>query len=306
MTKYVRSCDSQLVHCSLEQWDIYKLDPNYDCLVQHPPKLTIITPRKHNEFNSSSQSSTQSQSQSQSYSKRQPSPPSSDSEAPRGAPSKKRRGARIPEIDTDDEDEVAEMILDEPPNETKTGGRRERLETMNENRKIRREKITQRKRQNTEDDLLMRDLSLDDIPIPGASSSASPSTTANGDESPTTFSFTKRSWDDDTEERKKRVRTDSPLAAKEHLAAKRTERERMRRMKEQERIRRWKESRDQIFMQNLFHTYTSTANGGHSYSNGMFIITAGFLNDHVNTREQDSMDIQLGGVLLSRPNHPSP
>ncbi|KAJ7218062.1 hypothetical protein GGX14DRAFT_599489, partial [Mycena pura] len=33
----------QLVECSQDQWDIYKLDVAYDCLVRAPPELTVIT-----------------------------------------------------------------------------------------------------------------------------------------------------------------------------------------------------------------------------------------------------------------------
>lgn len=33
----------QLVNCTQEQWDIYKLDPFYECLVRAPPSLSTIT-----------------------------------------------------------------------------------------------------------------------------------------------------------------------------------------------------------------------------------------------------------------------
>lgn len=35
--------DSVFYSCDQEQWDIYKLDPAYDCFVQPAPKLTIIS-----------------------------------------------------------------------------------------------------------------------------------------------------------------------------------------------------------------------------------------------------------------------
>ena len=31
------------VECSQDQWDIYKLDPEYDCLVRTPPDLSVIS-----------------------------------------------------------------------------------------------------------------------------------------------------------------------------------------------------------------------------------------------------------------------
>ncbi|KAJ7045527.1 hypothetical protein C8F04DRAFT_940014 [Mycena alexandri] len=41
----------QLVECSQDQWDIYKLDPAYDCYVRAPPQVTIISeaPQKPKE-----------------------------------------------------------------------------------------------------------------------------------------------------------------------------------------------------------------------------------------------------------------
>lgn len=34
---------SERMHCTQDQWDIYKLDPAYDCLVQAAPKLFVIS-----------------------------------------------------------------------------------------------------------------------------------------------------------------------------------------------------------------------------------------------------------------------
>ncbi|OCH95182.1 hypothetical protein OBBRIDRAFT_788652 [Obba rivulosa] len=39
----------ELVRCSQEQWEIYKLDPDYDCLVRAPPNLTVIFRKKGKE-----------------------------------------------------------------------------------------------------------------------------------------------------------------------------------------------------------------------------------------------------------------
>jgi hypothetical protein len=35
----------RLVYCSQDQWDIYKLDPYYDCVVKKYPGITTISPR---------------------------------------------------------------------------------------------------------------------------------------------------------------------------------------------------------------------------------------------------------------------
>ncbi|EMD37912.1 hypothetical protein CERSUDRAFT_136845 [Gelatoporia subvermispora B] len=39
----------ELIRCSQEQWEIYKIDPEYDCLVRAPPNLTVITRKKGKE-----------------------------------------------------------------------------------------------------------------------------------------------------------------------------------------------------------------------------------------------------------------
>ena len=38
----IRTC-SELVECSLDQWEIYKLDPEYECLVRMPPNRSAIS-----------------------------------------------------------------------------------------------------------------------------------------------------------------------------------------------------------------------------------------------------------------------
>ncbi|KAF9474220.1 hypothetical protein BDN70DRAFT_936821 [Pholiota conissans] len=40
--RVINICGS-LVECSQDQWDIYKLDPKYDCLVKFPPALTVVS-----------------------------------------------------------------------------------------------------------------------------------------------------------------------------------------------------------------------------------------------------------------------
>lgn len=88
-----------LYECSQEQWDIYKLDPFYECRVRMPPALTIIIPIK-------------------------PQPPEPEQVGERrkivtddqSMPPPKR--VHIVEVDSEDEDdeiEVEGMIIDDPP-----------------------------------------------------------------------------------------------------------------------------------------------------------------------------------------------
>ncbi|KZT08321.1 uncharacterized protein LAESUDRAFT_757564 [Laetiporus sulphureus 93-53] len=46
--RVIKIC-GELVHCSQEQWEIYKLDPIYDCFVPSPPDMTVISRVEPNE-----------------------------------------------------------------------------------------------------------------------------------------------------------------------------------------------------------------------------------------------------------------
>lgn len=260
---------SQPVHCSLEQWDIYKIDPFYDCTVYPYPRLSTIAPHKSTNSSAPSQSSTQPESQSQSqpnpqtYSKRQASPASSDSDVPQEIPTKKAKNVRVVDVDSDDESEVAEMITDEATTAKPSGRAKERRDAMKENQKLRREKNTARRsRQNTED-LRMRDLSLEDIPVP-----SSPFMNSNEPQTTSPPSF-KRTWDDSAEERNKRARTASPTSLKNRLASKLKERQNVRLGRFQERKKGWRDAREQLFMESLYQSFANATNGSTS-SNGEF------------------------------------
>jgi len=112
---------SVLVECSQDQWDIYKLDSQYDCLVRPYPKLSIIhevapkpAPKPVQDPNASSQTS----------SKRgvPASPPERDT-----SPVKKRPHIGVSIVESseeeDEEDEVEYMIVDEIPRPRTPGER---------------------------------------------------------------------------------------------------------------------------------------------------------------------------------------
>jgi hypothetical protein len=124
---------SDLVECSQEQWDIYKLDPEYDCSVRVPPRLSVIS-----RVVSTPKPDTYSP---QSFAKR-PSPEKDSS------PKKKPQTRRVSiddssdEEEEEDEDEVEDMVVDELPRFRRPGERSQKVRAkIDQQRKIRREKI---------------------------------------------------------------------------------------------------------------------------------------------------------------------
>lgn len=125
---------SQLVEITQDQWDIYKLDPLYNCLVKEPPSLTII---------------------------------SSVSQRPRASPSRQRRvlslspesetytpfngrsWSHVLDVGSSSEGEVEDMVVDDQIRTQKTRvksvfGRAKRQQDMTKNRQVRREKLMRR------------------------------------------------------------------------------------------------------------------------------------------------------------------
>ncbi|KAA1472913.1 hypothetical protein DENSPDRAFT_839305 [Dentipellis sp. KUC8613] len=100
----------EAIICDRGQWDIYKLDPEYECIVRAPPQTFCIRRRPPPpQPSSSSQSSAASSSTSVPNSKRRISSPEG------AAPAKKRRHEVIYLLsDTEDEEiiEVEEMMVD--------------------------------------------------------------------------------------------------------------------------------------------------------------------------------------------------
>jgi hypothetical protein len=140
-----------LFECTLDQWDIHKLDPAYECVVQVPPKLSTIS-RVEIPIRLSPLPRSRS-------AKRKQSPEVSSAWAPR------KRSTRPPlhkrsswssssdsesgdeRGDDDEEDEVEEMIVDDYPSlpRPKSVGARERSRRLRvqieRDRKLRRERL---------------------------------------------------------------------------------------------------------------------------------------------------------------------
>lgn len=152
----------------------------------------------------------------------------------------------IDEDNSGDEDEVAEMVIDENLGgiDMKAAAQRkkERLSKMEETRNWRRGKNAERtKHRNIAVDLV--DLTLDDSEDPPHASK--PQSQPNGH-------FSKRSFEDEANPVPKRARTRSPPKPK-FSAPKRT---RGWQQKYSQRISQQREFRDQNFMQGLFQSYT--------------------------------------------------
>ena len=126
------------IDCTQDQWDIYKLDPEYDCLIQSSPRLSVITKV---EFKP----------------KQSPAPPVAprlgkrvaSASLPADSPASKRARQRsitpLSPHSSESEESVNDMLVDKKPLRKRSrsaqpglGTARERIE---ENRKIRRENI---------------------------------------------------------------------------------------------------------------------------------------------------------------------
>ncbi|KAF9820397.1 hypothetical protein IEO21_01406 [Rhodonia placenta] len=149
----------QLIYCSQDQWDIYKLDPEYDCLVRALPSLTAIT-RKKGKGRVNSPSNVASESPSPPpYSKRRPPTPDSN-ERPSAEPRKRYRtyisvsdsssgdeSDELPSTDMessdDEEDEVEDLVAEKycSPKKPSAADRARKYQELEQNRQHRRERL---------------------------------------------------------------------------------------------------------------------------------------------------------------------
>ncbi|CAL1707578.1 unnamed protein product [Somion occarium] len=236
----------ELVHCTQEQWDIYKLDPAYDCLIQPPPKLTVISRKgKKRASEAPSEGATRK----------------AGAGLPDEEPSKKKARhvhvETVPESDSDDEDEVIEMIIDES----------QKPRIPSRLKELHQERARQRHRQRVSSgrtrpaappmgdqeiqELSMIDLTLEDESPPAASPQAADA-----------FTF-KRTYDEQSGRPSKRVRTRPPSQEKHgprHPPQKARE-------KLEERIKISRMQREQAFVQSLF---AAAAEANQTGTNGAY------------------------------------
>ncbi|KAF7361885.1 RING-type domain-containing protein [Mycena venus] len=264
----------QLVECSQDQWDIYKLDPAYDCLVRAPPEVTVITvatpkPREGKRP----------------LGKHRMSSPEPCPEMP---PSKTFHL----ELDQDsEEDEVADMIVDDGARPSisrmpsAAGDRAKKFrEEIEKNRKERREKAAARsERLATREDPIFFDFSghqpiqpqhtgsptldagpkrkvaslFDSVPIRPQDDPEYRSPEEEASRNTVNYSPTKTS---------KRTRTFSPGAAKRDLETRRLEREKKKREKRERELNQRKQQRFQHFLNTIYSEVSSHAGPSNNHA----------------------------------------
>ncbi|KAJ7262165.1 hypothetical protein B0H12DRAFT_1217556 [Mycena haematopus] len=251
----------QLVECSQDQWDIYKLDRTaYDCLVRAPPELTVISLAVPKPMEAK-----------QPLGKHRM---SSAEPCPDMPPSKTFH----PDLDEDsEEDEVADMVVDGAlPNvrrmSSAPGDRVKKFrEEIEKNRKERREKATARsERLATREDVFF-DFSahqrtssptldagpkrkvatlFDSLPLRAQDDPEYRSPEEEFSRNTLNYSPTKTS---------KRTRTFSPGAAKRDLECRRLEREKKKREKREKELDHRKQQRFQHFLHQIYSEVSNAA-----------------------------------------------
>ena len=140
---FLNSRTRRLYECSQDQWDIYKLDPLYDCHVRAYPNLTVISPSLPKPLAPKVGN------------KRFATPPSPDTSTLSPSP-RKRAHIESESSSGEEQEEVEEMIVDDrpmPPG-TRIPGLHKRLRVKKDvvkNRKDRREKLARRAERLTKD-----------------------------------------------------------------------------------------------------------------------------------------------------------
>ncbi|KAF9460687.1 hypothetical protein BDZ94DRAFT_1197302 [Collybia nuda] len=270
----------ELVECSQEQWDIYKLDPHYDCYVKSYPSLTTIS-RLGAKDSLLSSIGPKRRANSSSLDEAGPSPKF------RRTNHREFGGAYV-EDDRGEESEVEEMIIDDEPNNSRPrstgpGDRARRFrEEIERNRKDRREKVARRaEKLAREEDEMKIDLSanLPDFPQDDLlgykgkrkvnmlfdslreNSDPDPTSPTQEDNQRNTLNYAHTKYS-------KRTRTVSPTSAKRELEAKRVEREKRRRERRDNDLNAWRKERDARFLKELY-VEINTNDDGCQHSPGM-------------------------------------
>ncbi|KAJ6586933.1 hypothetical protein DFH09DRAFT_1141997 [Mycena vulgaris] len=240
----------QLIECTQDQWDIYKLDPAYDCHVRAPPEITVISITA-------------------------PKP-----RMPKQPLGKHRMSSPCPDMPPakafhlDEEEEVADMIIDDEDlastrQSAGPGDRAKKFrEEVEKNRNQRREKSARRvEKLATRDDILF-DFSTGD---PSSSSHADSVPPEAGKRKVSSLFDSLRTHDDPeyyarpSEEApsrntvnysptnaSKRTRTFSPGAAKRDLETRRLEREKQKRERREQELNQRKQKRYQHFLNEVY------------------------------------------------------
>ncbi|THH17869.1 hypothetical protein EW146_g3025 [Bondarzewia mesenterica] len=290
----------ELVQCSRDQWDIYKLDPEYDCYVQASPQLALIT-RRDRLPKSNNPPSLQAASSSIPHHKRRLSPPSSPSQDIFPPSAKKRR--QVPHVlsSSEEEDEVESMVdqSQHRPPKTRVPSRRTR-DNFEAQRRVKREKIARAEAKRAQKGITDDEMEFEPVYTVPSTPRSKPQTFSS--------SATKRKGDDDSspDERQssnqphhpygnykpsKRPRTKSPESDRREALEKRKERERKRAEEQARRSDARKEQKQRAFMEDILADIpevTSVENGIHEGA------------DQPEDQEPDDEEIRLTAIEESR------
>ncbi|KAJ3724490.1 hypothetical protein C8R42DRAFT_661941 [Lentinula raphanica] len=243
-----------LYECTQDQWDIYKLDPVYNCRVRAPPAVTTIT-----------RASPKSPESPQSIGKRT----STKAGIP---PLKPRKKLHTHDGDSsldfsDEVEEVEDMAVDQsmpppPPPRARSASLRKKREELSQIRQKRRENISRRaEKLSTKEDVSYFDFSANNSPE--RSQSVPVDTTGKrkaailvdplraSELEPSENPIRNTPLYDQTAQRK-RTRKVSPGAAKRELDSKRAEREKQRQIRRQARVMGHRQRWHEQFMQEVY------------------------------------------------------
>ncbi|KAK7045605.1 hypothetical protein VNI00_007438 [Paramarasmius palmivorus] len=286
----------ELYECSQEQWDIYKLDPKYQCRVRQPPLLSTITIAQHPQVDESAQINGKRPSSSL----EKPMPPlNRRKKLNNEGPHTLKFTLSLDDGDQAEESEVEEMVVDDdPPKRSRSAApeRAKKLEDLRRNREARREKSARRTEKLGQQD--------QSPTFEFAFPSSHAATAASAFQIPTeakrkaTSLFNPLSRDDTDYVRpvdelypshniyyehtntsnSKRARTMSPGALKRDLDAKRARRERRKQMKREARIKRRREQWNEQFMREVL---------AEVHANGHYTNTDGAVDSDFSDEEED-------------------
>lgn len=272
------------VEISEDQWDIYKLDPHYDCFVSASPALTTIT--KAASPPPSSSGPTQSAFSSNS-SKRGLSPESAvPADYPIASGSKSKRKIEVPVFNVDAEEQESMLVDEDEASRRAAASERSRKlrEAINKERQERRERMARRDEKLSHLHEKLSNLAGTYAPPNlfgngnGQSSTQNKRKVSSNQFHHTTQSPERRSRDDsdDSDPREsatfvpaqgnKRARTLSPRSAKRDLEAKRLERERRKKEKQEQKLQDWRQSRHDRLMKETLQGFSSETQNGHGQS----------------------------------------
>ncbi|ESK97057.1 hypothetical protein Moror_6278 [Moniliophthora roreri MCA 2997] len=295
----------ELFQCSQEQWDIYKLDPKYQCTVRPPPLLTSITLVQQPQVDENPQTNGKRPSSSL----ENPMPPLNRRKKLHNESSQTLKFTlSLSDDELAEESEVEEMIVDDgAPKRSRSAvpERSKKLEQMRQNREARREKAARRAEK-----LAQKESPTFEFSFPSTSAATAPTSQILPEAKRKATSLFSSLGRDDTDyirpndelypshniyyehtntSNSKRARTVSPGAMKRELEAKRGRREWQKHIRREAKIKRRREQWNEQFMREVMAEVPE--HGG--FTNGM--------HADDDSSDEDSADVRLSDDSESEP-----